>query len=161
MVAAQQGENHDLFASLALASLTLALPIAALEDPVKIRPGRGIRRYRNKRRGAGFTRASPTRSRRSAICVGKRRKLPPPGPAPGRQPSSAQPACRRLIRKNSPYYSKLGPIGEDCLYLNVWTAAKSAKERRPVMVWIPGGGYTRGSGSTPTYDGDALASAKE
>jgi para-nitrobenzyl esterase len=33
---------------------------------------------------------------------------------------------------------------EDCLYLNVWTAAVNAKERRPVMVWIHGGGLTNG-----------------
>src|SRR4051812_16751423 len=33
-----------------------------------------------------------------------------------------------------------GPVSEDCVYLNVWTAANSAKERRPVVVWIPGGG---------------------
>jgi len=46
---------------------------------------------------------------------------------------------------------------EDCLYLNVWTAAKSASEKRPVMVWIYGGGYYTGSGSQPMYDGEALA----
>jgi para-nitrobenzyl esterase len=46
---------------------------------------------------------------------------------------------------------------EDCLYLNVWTAAKSANEKRPVMVWIYGGGYNTGSGSQAMYDGEALA----
>jgi para-nitrobenzyl esterase len=46
---------------------------------------------------------------------------------------------------------------EDCLYLNVWTGAKSASEKRPVMVWIYGGGYNTGSGSQAMYDGEALA----
>jgi para-nitrobenzyl esterase len=46
---------------------------------------------------------------------------------------------------------------EDCLYLNVWTAAQSASERRPVMVWIFGGAYTEGAGSSPHNDGSALA----
>ncbi len=46
---------------------------------------------------------------------------------------------------------------EDCLYLNVWTAAPSASARRPVMVWIFGGAYTEGAGSSPHNDGEALA----
>ncbi len=48
-------------------------------------------------------------------------------------------------------------MSEDCLYLNVWTAAKSATERRPVLLWIHPGGYTSGSGSSPGTDGEALA----
>jgi para-nitrobenzyl esterase len=48
-------------------------------------------------------------------------------------------------------------MSEDCLFLNVWTAASSASDRRPVMVWIHPGGYQTGSGSTPGYDGEALA----
>ena len=48
-------------------------------------------------------------------------------------------------------------ISEDCLFLNVWTAATSATDRRPVMVWIHPGGYNTGSGSAPGYDGAALA----
>ena len=55
------------------------------------------------------------------------------------------------------YQSKLPPLSEDCLYLNIWTAAKSAKDRLPVMVWIHGGGFTRGSGTTSAYDGEILA----
>ncbi len=43
---------------------------------------------------------------------------------------------------------------EDCLFLNVWTAATSASDRRPVMVWIHPGGYQTGSGSTPGFDGE-------
>ena len=46
---------------------------------------------------------------------------------------------------------------EDCLYVNVWTGAKAASERRPVIVWTYGGGFTGGSGSEPRYDGEALA----
>src|SRR5439155_1408957 len=46
---------------------------------------------------------------------------------------------------------------EDCLYLNVWTAAQSPSERRPVMFWIFGGAYTEGAGSSPHNDGEALA----
>lgn len=46
---------------------------------------------------------------------------------------------------------------EDCLYLNVWSGAVDAAEKRPVMVWIHGGGFTRGAGSLPYYDGTALA----
>src|SRR5580658_7397773 len=46
---------------------------------------------------------------------------------------------------------------EDCLYVNVWTGAKAATERRPVIVWTYGGGFTSGSGSEPRYDGEALA----
>ena len=48
-------------------------------------------------------------------------------------------------------------MSEDCLFLNVWTAAASSSDRRPVMVWIHPGGYQTGSGSTPGYDGEALA----
>jgi len=46
---------------------------------------------------------------------------------------------------------------EDCLYLNVWTAAKSPDERRPVMVWIYGGAFAGGATSVPITDGTELA----
>jgi para-nitrobenzyl esterase len=49
------------------------------------------------------------------------------------------------------------PTGEDCLYLNVWTTADSANDRRPVMVWLYGGGFSGGAGSEPRYAGDGLA----
>jgi len=49
------------------------------------------------------------------------------------------------------------PRSEDCLYLNVWTSANSPNDRRPVMVWIYGGGFTGGSGGLAWYDGENLA----
>jgi para-nitrobenzyl esterase len=58
--------------------------------------------------------------------------------------------------QGSLFYSPPRPQSEDCLYLNVWTAAK-AGEKRPVMVWIHGGALTRGSGATRTYDGTNFA----
>jgi para-nitrobenzyl esterase len=48
-------------------------------------------------------------------------------------------------------------MSEDCLYLNVWTSARSADARLPVMVWIHGGGFQAGSASEPRHEGDALA----
>jgi para-nitrobenzyl esterase len=50
-----------------------------------------------------------------------------------------------------------GPRDEDCLYLNVWTAAMQADEKRPVMVWIHGGGFQFGSSAQPATEGDRLA----
>ena len=46
---------------------------------------------------------------------------------------------------------------EDCLYLNVWTPAKSAGERLPVFVWIHGGGYQGGGGSNFLYNSAPIA----
>lgn len=47
-------------------------------------------------------------------------------------------------------------IGEDCLVLNVWTPSADAG-KRPVMVWLHGGGFARGSGSISFFDGTRLA----
>lgn len=55
------------------------------------------------------------------------------------------------------YPEQRGGMSEDCLNLNVWTPAKRKNERLAVIVWIHGGGFAYGSGSHPSYDGEALA----
>lgn len=51
--------------------------------------------------------------------------------------------------------------GEDCLALNVWTSSLASTAKRPVMVWLHGGGLSVGSGATPVTDGRNLASRQD
>lgn len=55
-----------------------------------------------------------------------------------------------------PGFAASGPQDEDCLNLNVFTPAADGG-KRPVMVWIHGGGFTHGAGYEPLYDGGPLA----
>ena len=48
-------------------------------------------------------------------------------------------------------------MSEDCLYLNVWTPARSGRERLPVLVYFYGGGFVAGAGDEPRYDGESMA----
>jgi para-nitrobenzyl esterase len=52
---------------------------------------------------------------------------------------------------------RLGTPNEDCLYLNIWTTARSSTDKLPVIVYLPGGGFTAGSGSALIFDGESLA----
>ena len=68
------------------------------------------------------------------------------------------PSCPQvLFPSNSSMNNDVGPMSEDCLFVNVWTPAESAGEKRPVMVWIHGGGFAIGSPAIENYDGSNLA----
>jgi para-nitrobenzyl esterase len=87
-----------------------------------------------------------------------------PQPAPAwkgtRAANHFSPSC--IQGPNTPFgpwtseFLLLGPTSEDCLYVNVWTAA-AQNARRPVLVYIYGGGFSSGSGDVPVYDGSNLA----
>lgn len=67
------------------------------------------------------------------------------------------PACMQRISPTSDYWLRSKGMSEDCLYLNVWTPAKSAGEKLPVLVYVFGGGFQNGDGSEPRYDGESMA----
>ncbi len=95
--------------------------------------------------------------------VGKLRFRAPQPPGSWQGTRSAE-RFRASAPQSSPVLPVLGRLiggggagqSEDCLYLNVWTPAADAR-RRPVMVWIHGGAFVMGSGSTPLYSGRRLA----
>jgi len=92
--------------------------------------------------------------------VGQRRWQPPQAAAAWtgeRMADSFGPDCmQQPYAEGSFFYRPARMNSEDCLYLNVWTAAEP-DESRPVMVWLHGGALTRGSGAIDTYDGASLA----
>ena len=67
------------------------------------------------------------------------------------------PRCMQRTSPNADYWFRSNGMSEDCLYLNVWTKAKSGQERLPVLVYIFGGGFQNGDGSEPRYDGASMS----
>ncbi len=58
--------------------------------------------------------------------------------------------------KSSPQQSRGDNVGEDCLFLNIFTPKLRDGGKRPVMFYIHGGAFANGSGSSPLYDGVKL-----
>ncbi|RDV00618.1 carboxylesterase/lipase family protein [Trinickia dinghuensis] len=91
---------------------------------------------------------------------------PPVGPLRWREPQPVQPWTG--VRDATQYGhtcwqgTAFGPVdnsqaSEDCLTVNVWTAAKGPGARLPVMVWLHGGGFQFGTSGDPRWEGENLA----
>jgi para-nitrobenzyl esterase len=74
------------------------------------------------------------------------------GDAKPPEPNAVQKQLASFFARRNPEPKQ----SEDCLVLNVWTPATDSA-KRPVMVWLHGGGFAVGSGSSPAYEGDRLA----
>jgi para-nitrobenzyl esterase len=103
-----------------------------------------------------------------ATTAGEARFQPPAPPMPWTQvrpTMSYGPVCPQPVRAGWAsdrtaflYDWDDGYPGEDCLRLNVWTPAAEERGKRPVMVWLHGGGYEAGSSQElPSYDGENLS----
>ncbi len=69
-------------------------------------------------------------------------------------PNSGRPRGQKMMQFFSPLRATSAKgESEDCLYLNVWTRSLGGA-KRPVMVWLHGGGYDQGSGGSPGYSGE-------
>ncbi len=124
---------------------TLALPARAQSDhpviattngPVRGRTDGGVAVFKGLRYGSD---------------TGPRRFRPPVRPAAWTTPAEAF-----AYGAASPQGGAEANQSEDCLFLNVWSPGID-RARRPVMVYIHGGAYSNGSGSSPLYDGARLA----
>jgi para-nitrobenzyl esterase len=81
---------------------------------------------------------------------------PQGGPSTAPPPPPRPPGAPPPLINNAP----TGRQSEDCLVLNVWTPATD-NARRPVLVWLHGGGFSTGSGSSAWYDGVRMASKQD
>jgi para-nitrobenzyl esterase len=92
---------------------------------------------------------------------------PPVGPLRWKEPQPAKNwtgvrnadefGAHCVQRLGGDYWFRSEEMSEDCLFLNVWTPARSGSEKLPVLVYIFGGGFQQGDGSEPRYDGEAMA----
>jgi para-nitrobenzyl esterase len=151
----------------------LALGLACAPAPPPHPKGAGVPEAHAVRVETGWLSPAPGAEGGSSAFLGIPFAAPPVGALrwrPPEPPSSwqgvrgaaafSQNCPQQLRRSLLPWTEEYMPrngASEDCLALNVWTRARSADERLPVLVYIHGGGYTSGSGDVLLYDGERLA----
>src|SRR5205085_6418047 len=94
--------------------------------------------------------------------AGKNRFMAPTKPAPWtgvRDALAYGPTAPQTVGRAAGAVTNGLVEGEDCLVLNVFTPGLSDGRKRPVMVWLHGGGFATGSGSSRLYDGVSIAHA--
>jgi para-nitrobenzyl esterase len=135
--------------AISTAVMLMWCAVALAADPIKTEGGLlqgsvedGLRIYR------GISYAAPP--------IGDLRWKAPQAAAKWDGVKPADQFGRACIQTNAAIKDLLSP-SEDCLYLNVWTPAKSENEKLAVMVWIHGGGFTAGTPAETTYHGEWLA----
>ena len=90
--------------------------------------------------------------------VGELRWKAPQPAAPWTAPRDAKQYGSKCWANGTPAPVVADPaVSEDCLFLNVWTGAEKTSERRPVMVWLHGGGFQFGTSGDPRWEGGNLA----
>lgn len=151
-------ENGDLVMKHLLGLLVFCFCTAAMADSVVIETPQGklIGETMGPSSAVSAFKGIPF----AAPPVGNRRWQPPADPASWSGELLATdfgPSCMQMpYPENTFFYRPARLSSEDCLTLNVWTAATAGADL-PVMVWIHGGALTRGSGATASYDGSNLA----
>lgn len=98
-----------------------------------------------------------------ASTAGSGRFMPPKKPQPWSGVRDATKLGQRAPQQQAQLVAEFGimdrtePSGEECLVLNVWTAGLNDGAKRPVMVWLHGGGFSGGSAGFTVYDGTNMA----
>jgi para-nitrobenzyl esterase len=156
------------FGTLAAGSLVSSKLASALGQDAKAAPGATVETTLGKVRGT--TRAGVQTFRGvpyAASSGGANRFMPPTKRQPWNNVREAYQLGLRAPQRNSDFFGQVPkifevmcpaePMGEDCLVLNVWAPSTTGGRKRPIMVWLHGGGYTSGSGGFLCYSGQELA----